>query len=156
YVNLFIPSTVKWKDQGVTLTQTTQFPEAGRTTLSIEAAKPAELTLNIRHPSWCAEATVRVNNALARTSRDPGTYIAIKRTWSTGDVVELELPMTLRVEALPGTTDRAAILSGPIVLVGALGKQGISPGADLHVNERTIGSVLNDAIDVPELVGELA
>jgi hypothetical protein len=64
--------------------------------------------------------------------------------------------MTLRAEALPCTVDRAAVMYGPIVLVGALGRQGITPGSDLHVNERTIGSVLNEAIEVPELSGELA
>ena len=57
-------------------------------------------------------------------------------------------------EALPGTTDQMAVLYGPIVLVGALGKQGITPGADLHVNERTIGDVMNEAVDVPRFVGQ--
>jgi hypothetical protein len=62
----------------------------------------------------------------------------------------------LRAEALPGATDQAAVLYGPIVLVGELGNQGIAPGADLHVNERTIGNVLNEAVEVPTLSGELS
>ena len=39
---------------------------------------------------------------------------------------------------------------------GDAGKQGIAPGADLHVNERTIGEVLNDAVEVPVLVGDVS
>jgi hypothetical protein len=39
--------------------------------------------------------------------------------------------------------------------VGALGRE-VKPGDDLHVNERTIGSVFNDNIDVPTFAGELA
>ena len=42
-----------------------------------------------------------------------------------------------------GTTDTLAVVYGPIVLAGLLGKQGINPGADIVVNERTIGGVLN-------------
>ena len=58
------------------------------------------------------------------------------------------------MELLPGTADTAAVVFGPIVLVGALGHQ-VKVGDDLHVNERTIGSVLNEPIDVPTFAGEL-
>ena len=156
YVNLFIPSTLNWKENRVTLTQTTRFPEVGKTRLEMATVKPVDLVLRIRHPGWCAMATVSVNGSVAATSRDPGTFIAIKRTWKTGDIVEVELPMTLRTELLPESTDLAAVVYGPIVLVGTLGKQGIAPGADLHVNERTIGEVLNDAVEVPVLVGDVS
>ena len=40
YVNLFIPSTLNWKEKGITLTQTTRFPEVGKTRLELAAAKP--------------------------------------------------------------------------------------------------------------------
>src|SRR6185369_16295850 len=56
---------------------------------------------------------------------------------------------------LLGTTDTAAVVYGPIVLVGALGHE-VKPGDDLHINERTIGSVFNDPIAVPTFAGELA
>ncbi len=65
------------------------------------------------------------------------------------------MPMALRLELLPGTTDSAAAVYGPIVLVGALDRQ-VKPGEDLHVNERTIGTVFNDPIDVPALAGYLS
>jgi hypothetical protein len=63
--------------------------------------------------------------------------------------------MNLRLELLPGTGDVAAVAYGPIVLVGALGHS-VKPGEDLHVNERTIGSVLNVPIDVPGFAGDPA
>jgi len=59
------------------------------------------------------------------------------------------------MQLLPGTTDTAAVVYGPIVLVGALGHE-VKPGEDLHVNERTIGAVFNEPIDVPTFVGDLA
>jgi uncharacterized protein len=39
--------------------------------------------------------------------------------------------------------------------VGALA-HAVKPGDDLHINERTIGSVFNDPITVPAFAGELA
>ena len=87
--------------------------------------------------------------------RKPGSFMVLNRRWKTGDVVEVDMPMALRMELLPGTTDTAAVVFGPIVLVGALGHQ-VKVGDDLHVNERTIGSVFNEPIDVPTFAGELA
>ena len=129
YVNLFIPSTLDWKAKGIMLTQTTRFPEEGeKIRLEVAAVKPVELALRIRHPGWCAVPTVMVDGSVMATSHDPGTFITIKRTWKAGDIVEVELPMTLRTELLPGSNDLAAVVYGPIVLVGTLGKQGIAPG----------------------------
>jgi len=155
YVNLFISSTLSWKQKGITITQTTRFPEVSKTRLEISAEKPVEMSMLVRHPAWCEAATIRVNDDES-ISRHPGTFVAVKRKWKTGDVVEVDLPMSLRAEKLPGSADVVAIMYGPIVLAGALGKQGIAPGADIHVNERTIGSVLNDPVNVPVLVGDIS
>jgi DUF1680 family protein len=156
YVNLFIASQVRWKDQGVMITQNTTFPETPRTQLKIAAKSPADFTLHIRHPAWCPAVTVKVNGRDQATSDKPGSYIAVKRTWREGDVVDVELPMALRTELLPGTTDTVALVYGPIVLAGKLGQQGLRPGADIIINERTIGSVLNSPVEVPALVGEVS
>jgi len=61
--------------------------------------------------------------------------------------------MVLQSEQLPGSTDVMAFSYGPIVLAGRLGKKGVTSGADLIINERTIGDVLNDEVKVPKLVG---
>lgn len=155
YVNLFIASSLNWKDKGVRLKQTTSFPESGRIRLEIEAASPQKFALHVRHPNWAATASVRINGSAAEPSRKPGSFLAMDRLWKTGDVVEVDLPMSLRMELLPGTTDTAAVVYGPIVLVGALGHE-VKPGDDLHINERTIGSVFNEPVEVPVFVGELA
>ncbi|HEY5040946.1 MAG TPA: glycoside hydrolase family 127 protein [Verrucomicrobiae bacterium] len=154
YVNLFMASTLNWKEKGITLTQTTSFPDAGKTRLEIKTGSAQKFALNIRHPGWAKTATVRVNGRTAKTSHTPGSFIALDRRWKTGDVIEVDMPMELRMELLPGTTDTAAAVYGPIVLVGALGHE-VKPGENLHVNERTIGSVLNVPIDVPAFSGEL-
>jgi DUF1680 family protein len=154
FVNLFIASTLNWKEKGITLRQITSFPETGKTRLEIQAASPQRFALHIRHPGWAAIASIRINGATSKSSRQPGSFIELNRRWQTGDVIEVDLPMTLRMELLPGTTDTAAVVYGPIVLVGALGDE-FKPGEDLHINERTIGSVFNQPIEVPTFAGEL-
>jgi DUF1680 family protein len=154
YVNLFIPSTLAWREKGLTITQTTRFPEQDGTRLKLTSQKPVNLALSVRHPSWCQAMTIMVNGRPWGTSRQPGRYIPVSRVWHSGDIVEVHLPMTLRTEPLPGHSDVVAILFGPIVLAGRLGRKGLTPGADIIVNERTYGDVLNDKVDVPILVGD--
>ncbi len=155
YVNLFIPSTLSWKEKGLTVTQTTRFPEQDRTRLRLKVRGSLSLTLNVRHPSWCDAATVFVNGRRHTTSRRPGGYVALKRVWRDGDTVEVRLPMSLRAEPLHGHADLIAFMYGPIVLAGRLGREGLTPGADIIVNERTYGDVLNDKVEVPVLVGDV-
>jgi uncharacterized protein len=154
YVNLFIASTLHWKERGLALAQTTRFPEAGWSRLEVTEAGRGEIALMIRHPGWCAVATVKVNGAPVATSRNPGTYVPLKRTWKAGDVIDVDVPMALRMEPLRASASHAAVVYGPIVLAGALGHR-VAPGADLHVNERTIGEPFSGPIEVPVLVGDL-
>jgi len=154
YLNLFIASTLTWKEKGVALTQTTRFPEEDKTQLTLECKSPVRFTLNIRNPSWCKSATATINGRNWKAAGAPGTYLAVNRLWKTGDVVEVQLPMTLRTEPLPGSPHMVAILYGPVVLAGRLGKSGITQGADIIVNERTYGDVLNDQVHVPVLIGD--
>src|SRR5581483_3999658 len=98
YVNLFIASTLEWKDKGFRLKQTTTFPEAGKTRLEITDASRRAVTLQVRHPAWAETASISINGAAASSSDKPGSYMELKRTWKRGDVVEVTLPMALRVE----------------------------------------------------------
>jgi DUF1680 family protein len=154
YVNLFIASTLDWKEKGIRLRQITSFPETGKTRLEIQAASPQNFSLRIRHPGWAETALLSINGGTAQVSRRPGSFVVLNRRWKTGDVVEVEMPMAMRMQLLPGTADTAAAVYGPIVLVGALGHE-VKPGENLHINERTIGSVFNEPIEVPAFAGDL-
>lgn len=154
YVNLFIPSELTWKDKGVTVTQTTRFPLEERTRLRLTTRRPLKLTLNIRRPSWCRALTVKVNGRRHTVSSKASEYVSLNRVWRSGDTVEVDLPMEVRAEALPGNAYVVAFLYGPIVLAGRLGREGLKPGADIIVNERTYGDVLNDKVSVPVLAGD--
>ncbi|WP_420138199.1 glycoside hydrolase family 127 protein [Sphingomonas sp.] len=156
YVNLFVPSSVSWKDKGARLTQVTRFPETPSTTLRWDLSRPTELTLKLRHPRWSQTATILVNGKEVQRSNAPGRYLDLRRTWNSGDEVALQLVMTTGAETTPAAPDIAAFTYGPLVLAGALGTAGLSPGADIIVNERKYGSYNDAPFAAPKLAGDPA
>ena len=154
WVNQFIASTVTSKEMGLTLRQTTTFPESPLTRLAVTVAQPVRATLNLRRPGWCSEMAVSVNGRPWTGAAAATGYVGIDREWRTGDVVEVRLPMTLRAEPLPGSTDIVAFVYGPIVLAGRLGREGLAAGNQIIVNERESGTMLNDAVHIPSLAGD--
>src|SRR6185369_14749211 len=133
------------------ITQETRFPDEESTRLVIHAALPTRLNIRIRHPAWCARMTLRVNGHRRLISQTAGRYVDLERTWREGDVVELRLPMERRLEPLPNAPNRVAVMHGPLVLAARLGTAGLSPGADIIVNERESGQMLNIPMEIPTL-----
>ena len=119
YLNLFVASSLRWKQNGVRLRQETRFPENGATLVTIEAAPPKEWALHLRIPSWTtSENAVKINGHELEIAGTPGSYLPLRRTWKAGDTIELELPMKLTAEPLPDDSAQRAFLYGPIVLAG--------------------------------------
>ncbi|MEV6236567.1 beta-L-arabinofuranosidase domain-containing protein [Lentzea sp. NPDC051838] len=121
YVNLFIASTLNWR--GFTVRQETSFPESESTKLTITGS--GTIDLRVRIPSWAARAQIRLNGVL----QDPvtaGSYARLNRVWSSGDVVEISLPMVLHRESTPDNRAVQAVRYGPIVLAGAYGTNNLS------------------------------
>ena len=154
YVNLFVPSSVTWREKAAALRQITTFPETPTTTLRWTLEQPTELTLMLRHPRWSRTATVLVNGTEAARSNKPGSYIELHRTWRSGDEVELRLAMEVAAEWAPAAPDIVAFTYGPLVLAGALGREGLAPGSDIVVNERRYGECNDIPFTPPTLVGE--
>ena len=119
YVNLYIPSTLKWVQNGafVSLTQKGNYPFDPLTTFEVTLAKPAEFDASFRIPAWAEGATLSVNGKRDSKPVVPGTFASIRREWKTGDRIELHLPMSPRLEPLDAAhTDIVALLCGPLVL----------------------------------------
>jgi DUF1680 family protein len=101
------------------LRQESAYPWDGAVTLTVDAAPSDPLTLRLRIPGWCDAATVRVNGEADHNADAPGTFHEITRTWRTGDVVSLNLPMRVRkMRAHPlveEARNHVAVTRGPIV-----------------------------------------
>jgi DUF1680 family protein len=118
---------VRWPEKGFRLRQVTKFPEQPSTAFIVSADQPVELALRLRIPSWIASGGVaRINGKTLDAFAAPGSYLTLSRTWKTGDRVELELPMSLHVEAMPDDPKLQAFLYGPLVLAGDLGDEGLT------------------------------
>jgi hypothetical protein len=156
YVNQFIASELTWRDTGLTLRQTTRFPDENLIRLEFDGAAPVPFTLRLRKPSWASKPAVSINGQRVAASAGPDGFIGLDREWRPGDSVELRLPMAVNGVELPGEPERIALVYGPIVLAGRLGRAGLFPGADILRNERTSGQILNVPVDVPQLAGSSA
>ncbi|GGB19153.1 glycosyl hydrolase [Sphingomonas metalli] len=154
YVNLFIPSTLRWRDKDAVLVQETRFPEMATSSFRWQLKRPTPIALRLRHPGWSPTATVRVNGEPALTSTEPGRYLEVAREWRDGDRVELELVMKTRAESAPAAPGIVAFTYGPLVLAGALGRDGLAPGSDIVVNERLYGEYNKEPVAVPALSGD--
>jgi uncharacterized protein len=124
YVNLFIPSELRWRERGLTLRQETRYPDDETVRLTFDAPKATPLALRVRYPGWATKGmSVSVNGRPQPSNAGPGGFVEVRRTWRNGDRVELKIPMSLRLEAVPDNPNRAALLFGPTVLAGELGPE---------------------------------
>ena len=123
-VNLYLPSTVRWRRHGtrITLTQTSDYPLDGAIELRLQVERPERFVLQLRIPQWAAGAALTLNGRRVEIGLEPGTFASLTRLWHDGDRVQLELPLRLRLESIDGAhPDTAAVLRGPLVLF-ALGE----------------------------------
>lgn len=124
-VNLFIPSELTWQEEGVKLTQQNRFPESGKVELALNLKKKQRLILRIRKPEWAGKATILINGKEEQPPLGNDGYWIIDREWSQNNTISLQLPMYVYAENLIGTDRYIALLYGPYVLAGRMGKENL-------------------------------
>jgi uncharacterized protein len=151
WVNLYIPSELAWRKEGVTLRQETAFPNEQGSTLKFAMEEPKAFELNLRIPSWTTNGvSVSLNGKQLGESPRPGSFYVIKRTWSNGDTLRIDLPMSLHAYHAADDAKTVAVFYGPVVLAGELGREAY-PASD-HAKGQTDFSKL-PVPDLPSLVG---
>jgi uncharacterized protein len=119
YVNLYLPSTLRFthRDTQVSLQQTGDYPYSESVQFDIATSRPAEFALRLRIPQWAQGSSIALNGKQIPDATIPGSFAELHRTWKSGDRVELELPLKLRLEAVdPQHPETVALLRGPLVL----------------------------------------
>jgi uncharacterized protein len=127
YVNLFIASELRWKQEGLRIRQETRFPSEERTRIRIMEGS-AHFRLLVRHPSWVPEGAfaVVINGDTVSRSSPPSSYVPVDRRWKPGDVIDVLLPMHMTVERLPNVPAYVAFMYGPVLLGAKTGTEDLA------------------------------
>ncbi|WP_226336467.1 glycoside hydrolase family 127 protein [Echinicola marina] len=157
YINLFISSQLKWKEQGMELVQSTDFPASSSSQFSLKLKRPKRMKIMLRYPSWVSAGSmkVQVNGRPVQVNSGPGTYVALERKWKNGDEIKVEFPMEMQWETLPDDSNWGAFVYGPIVLAAEEGNDQM-PG--LFANDSRMGHVASGKMiplaETPLLISE--
>lgn len=116
FVNLFIPSTLNWKEKGIELEQTTKFPYENNAAIVLKLKNPKTFVLNIRYPKWAENFEILVNGKLQKTEGKPSNYVNLNRKWKSGDKITITFKTSTHLENLPDGSNWVAFVNGPIVL----------------------------------------
>ena len=117
WINLFISSELNWKEKGITLEQSTNFPEEPKTRIKVFTEKPTQFALKLLIPSWAnAETKILVNGQPFKTKIKPVSFVAIDRKWKEGDLVELIFSYNYYLKSMPDNKDVVALFYGPVLL----------------------------------------
>lgn len=96
-----------------------RYPWSGKMSIEVKPSSPSTFALYLRIPGWCRGARVSVNGHPVESPVKPGSYCAVSREWKPGDVVELDLPMTVVAMSadarVPENRGCVALMRGPIV-----------------------------------------
>ena len=115
YVNLYVPSTLKWTEKNITVTQATAFPKEDQTRLTINGN--GKFDLKVRVPKWATKGFfVKINGKKEKVEAVPGSYITLSRKWKDGDTVELRMPFQFYLESVMDQQNIASLFYGPVLL----------------------------------------
>ena len=133
WVGLYMPTTLRWADKQLTLTQDCAWP-AERSVIRVDRGE-GDFALKLRVPYWATtNFKVLLNGKNVQKHYQPSSYVTIPyRHWTTADRVEVIMPFTIHIEygmdKLPaevastdGTPLQSAwtgvVMAGPLCMTG--------------------------------------
>ena len=133
WVGLYMPTTLHWKEKGVTIKQDCLWP-AQHSAIKITEGE-GDFTLKLRVPYWATQGfSIKVNGKEVAKSYQPSTYVELEQKhWKVGDVVEIDMPFSKHIEygadklssdvaSMDGTPLKTSwvgtLMYGPLVMAG--------------------------------------
>lgn len=133
WVGLYMPTTLHWKEKGVTIKQDCLWP-AQHSAIKITEGE-GNFTLKLRVPYWATQGfSIKVNGKEVAKSYQPSTYVELEQKhWKVGDVVEIDMPFSKHIEygadklssdvaSMDGTPLKTSwvgtLMYGPLVMAG--------------------------------------
>jgi len=115
YVNLYVPSTLTWKERNVVVKQRTDFPYADTTKLTLTGN--GDFDIKVRVPKWATRGFfVKINGQEQSVDAVPGTYLTLHKNWRDNDTIELRMPFHFYLSRVMDQPNIASIFYGPVLL----------------------------------------
>lgn len=118
YVNLYMPATLNWAEKGFQIVQESDYLNEGKSKITVNG--DGELDIMLRVPYWIENGfEVKVNGKVVIENAAKSSYVTLSRTWSSGDVIEISMPFSMRIERSPENTtgDVSVLFYGPYMMV---------------------------------------
>jgi DUF1680 family protein len=129
WVNLYVPSMLNWREKGITIEQTTNFPEEPKTSFRISTENQTKFTLQLFIPSWANGKTkIVVNGEPIKQKIKSLSFVKIDRIWNDGDIVELKFDYQFYLKPMPDNESVIALFYGPVLLAFETGNEIILKG----------------------------
>jgi len=133
WINLYVPSTLNWKEQKFAFQQEGNFPNDSTVTFTIKSAKTEALKLNLLIPSWSEGTAVYINGKRESPAPAAGTYLSLNRTWKAGDQIKLVFHYRFHLEAMPDDENVFAIFYGPTLLAAETDAEFVLKGSKQEI-----------------------
>jgi DUF1680 family protein len=139
YVNFFESSSAKLKtsDGEVHITQASEFPETGNSTITLQLPPDWKGTLRVRVPGWSTDFQAKLNGRLVQNDGAVEGYCDVNLEGPSEHQIEVQYDIPLVLEQLSG--DDYVIRRGPEVL-----------SIDVRDNIDTWLGARDDLISIPE------
>ena len=121
YLNYYGESnmqTVTESGNAVSVMQETEYPRNGLVKIAVSLEREETFIFRLRIPAWSEHTVIMVNGETYNGVR-AGEYYEIQRKWNNGDIIELQLDMTLHfwvADQSEKTKRKVSVYYGPLLL----------------------------------------
>lgn len=114
YINLFIPSSLEWKEKDIFIRMEQSSVRLERIRLHVKGT--GIHTLKIRYPKWADQSVITENGQQKNAAQTEDGYITVSRDFSEGTEIEVTFPFRFRILRAPDVPERAAVGYGPYIM----------------------------------------
>ena len=121
YVNLFVPSKVRWEEKETTLTLIVNEDRPEEICILLEGTNSYDM--KIRKPYWCKEEPIiKIDGNSYQDFFEEDGYLVISRKWKSGEKLSIHYACGLKLEEAPDDKSKVSVLYGPYVLAALTDK----------------------------------
>lgn len=121
-VNMFVPTALNWRSQGMELEQVTTYPDENRSVINIR--KGGNGVIAVRRPYWAEKITVKARGH--RQSVSKGGYVELRGPWKEGETILITFTPRLEVKTLKKFNEFVSIQYGAYVMACRMERHGLT------------------------------